>query len=224
MAMNVLSHTTSPSYELTMDSSSAPTANTDSTTDSTTTAASTKSGSGGLRRSNTLKAYLANKNKLKERQAINVIVDPTVLQHHGESSSSDPEVDGPSSPLKSVPTTPSTGAPLMSPLMSPVSGRRIDTDLDVLDKEKKSIEEQLATITQQLNQLESSPSPSPSPSPVSPSKEELVEKRTLFCSQLDALLQKRRELLQSWTRDYKSLKRSGSLAKRQDDLFWVTTA
>ncbi|KAF9174499.1 hypothetical protein BGX21_002626 [Mortierella sp. AD011] len=152
-----------------------------------------------LRRGNTLKAYLANKNKLKERQAINIIVDPTVIQQNvDESSASENEILSPLSP---------------SNLVSPVSGRRIDSDLDAIDKEKKGIEEQLANITQQLNQ--STPPPDQS---------SLTAERTRLCQELDLLLKKRRELLESWTRDYKSLKRSGSLAKRQQDTFWVTTA
>ncbi|KAF9360423.1 hypothetical protein BGX26_009410 [Mortierella sp. AD094] len=149
----------------------------------------------GLRRGNTLKAYLANKNKLKERQAINVIVDPTVLQQTiDESSGSEAEVLSPLSPNN---------------IASPVSGRRIDSDLDAIDKEKKGIEEQLSNITQQLNQ--STPQPDQS---------SLTAERTRLCQELDVLLKKRRELLESWTRDYKTLKRSGSLAKRQEDPFW----
>ncbi|KAF9915407.1 hypothetical protein BX616_006212 [Lobosporangium transversale] len=196
-------------------------------------ASTTSTGSGGLRRSSTLKAYLANKNKLKERQAINVIVDPTVLQRQKEESSSENEVTGsalsPISPAGAF----ATGTPL-----SPVSGRRIDADLEALDKEKKQIEDQLAIITQRLHQI--SPPSSPTIAPItttdasipssisslfaSSSKEELQENKTRLCQELDVLLMKRRELLQSWTRDYKSLKRSGSLAKPKEDLFWVTTA
>ncbi|KAG0215663.1 hypothetical protein BGX28_008909 [Mortierella sp. GBA30] len=179
----------------------------------------------GLRRSNTLKAYLANKNKLKERQAINIIVDPTVLRE--ESSGSDQD---PLSPERTSPMSPSV-------LMSPgVSGKRIDTDLEALDAEKKEIEVQLASITQQLNQISSSSQTttpvsnensivlSPSLFPGMLTKEELTEKKAKLCQDLDGLLKRRRELLQSWARDYKTLKRSGSLAKKQEDMFWVTTA
>ncbi|KAF9361925.1 hypothetical protein BGX34_006825 [Mortierella sp. NVP85] len=218
MATNIITPSASPSYEPTMTSNAS---NTDNTTQNNDTSAT-----GGLRRSNTLKAYLANKNKLKERQAMNVIVDPTILR--GDSSASENEL----SPVLS-PDAGASGAPL-SALVSPVSGRRIDTDLEELDKEKKLIEDQLAAVTQRLNQLQSPPtSPtalaagSVESSFVLPSnltKEELVEKRTKLCEDLNGLVAKRRELLQSWTRDYKVLKRSGSLAKRQEDLFWVTTA
>jgi hypothetical protein len=212
MATNIITPSASPSYEPTMTSNAS---NTDNNNNDTTA-------TGGLRRSNTLKAYLANKNKLKERQAMNVIVDPTILR--GESSASDNEI----SPVLSPDAGP------LSSLVSPVSGRRIDTDLDELDKEKKLIEDQLAAVTQRLNQLQSPPT---SPTalaagsvessfvlPSNLSKEELVEKRTKLCEDLNGLVAKRRELLQSWTRDYKVLKRSGSLAKKQEDLFWVTTA
>ncbi|KAF9272443.1 hypothetical protein BGZ68_002405 [Mortierella alpina] len=201
----------------------------DTTSNNDTTLPSTPTGTAstgtGLRRNNTLKAYLANKNKLKERQAINIIVDPTVLRE--EASGSDQDM--PMSPERTSPTTPSA-------LMSPgVSGKRIDTDLEALDSEKKQIEDQLASITQQLNQFSQPSSPinsnNPSNNVLSPSlfpgmltKEELTEKRTKLCQDLDEVLKRRRELLQSWARDYKSLKRSGSLAKRQEDLFWVTTA
>ncbi|KAF9110330.1 hypothetical protein BGX27_006484 [Mortierella sp. AM989] len=176
MATNVLSPMANPTFE-------------QNSSENTTTA---NKGT-GLRRGNTLKAYLANKNKLKERQSINVIVDPNAL-HQTIDESSSPEGDALNS-------------------LSPKSGRRIDSDLEAIDKEKKGIEEQLSNITQQLNQ--STPHPDQST---------LLEDRTRLCQELDALLMKRRELLQSWTRDYKSLKRSGSLAKRQEDSLWVTTA
>ncbi|KAF9930240.1 hypothetical protein FBU30_000726 [Linnemannia zychae] len=182
----------------------------------------TTTATGGLRRQNTLKAYLANKNKLKERQAINVIVDPSVLQRDDSSGS---EHEGERTPFS--PNSPSN-------LMSPVSGKRIDTDLETLDQEKKAIEDQLAAITQQLNGKSPSAPSSPTSgltstgatgSPFEAANEaELIEKRTRLCAELDTIIKKRRELLQSWARDYKNLKRSGSLAKRQEDLFWVTTA
>lgn len=220
----------SPSFEPTMTTTSNSSSPADTTSNNDTTLPSTPTGTAstgtGLRRNNTLKAYLANKNKLKERQAINIIVDPTVLRE--EASGSDQ--DTPMSPERISPTTPSA-------LMSPgVSGKRIDTDLEALDSEKKQIEDQLASITQQLNQFSQPSSPINSNNPsntnvLSPSlfpgmltKEELTEKRTKLCQDLDEVLKRRRELLQSWARDYKSLKRSGSLAKRQEDLFWVTTA
>ncbi|KAF9197388.1 hypothetical protein BGZ49_002206 [Haplosporangium sp. Z 27] len=152
----------------------------------------------GLRRGNTLKSYLASKNKLKERQAINVIVDPTILQQTiDESSGSEEEPFTPLSP---------------SNLTSPIVGRRIDSDLDVIDEEKKKIEEQLTSITSQLSQS------------AHPDESSLIEERTRLCQELNTLLKKRRELLESWTRDYKNLKRSGSLAKRKEDPLWVTTA
>ncbi|KAF9181652.1 hypothetical protein BGZ51_007660 [Haplosporangium sp. Z 767] len=226
MAMNILAPVESPTYEQPAMTADTTTTNNNTTPAPTTTAAP---GSGsGLRRNNTLKAYLANKNKLKERQAINVIVDPTVLRE--ESSGS--EQDGPRSPERvTSPTSPDN----LYGVSSPVSGRRIDTDLEALDQEKKKIEDQLANITQQLNQFNPSSVPtSPvngSPATLSPSlfpgmetKEELLEKKTKLCADLDGLLKQRRELLQSWARDYKNLKRSGSLAKRHEDLFWVTTA
>ncbi|KAG0017630.1 hypothetical protein BGZ81_010648 [Podila clonocystis] len=212
MAMNIVSPLETPSFEPTTTVASPP---------STTTAPAT----GGLRRNNTLKAYLANKNKIKERQAINVIVDPNVLKESDEntykpaSASSDSDAASPQSPTN---------------LMSPVSGKRIDTDLDALDKQKKTIEEQLAAITQQLNQLEAPTSPfaittapalAPSTTTASVmSKSQLVEEKSRLCESLDQVMKQRRELLQSWARDYKNLKRSGSLAKRQEDMFWVTTA
>ncbi|KAG0304473.1 hypothetical protein BGZ97_001479 [Linnemannia gamsii] len=192
-----------------------------STADTTTGAAT-----GGLRRKNTLKAYLANKNKLKERQAINVIVDPSVLQREDSSGS---EHEGESKTPFS-PNSPTN-------MMSPVSGKRIDNDLETLDNEKKAIEDQLAAITQQLNGKSPSSSTPSSPtagltsntgasgSPFEAADEAaLLEKRTRLCGELDSIIKRRRELLQSWARDYKNLKRSGSLAKRQEDLFWVTTA
>ncbi|KAG0276947.1 hypothetical protein BGZ95_006793 [Linnemannia exigua] len=197
---------------------------TDSAAATTTTAAAT----GGLRRKNTLKAYLANKNKLKERQAINVIVDPSVLAREDSSGSEHETEKTPFSPIS--PTN----------LMSPASGKRIDTDLETLDDEKKAIEDQLAAITQQLNGKSPSSSAPSSPtgatsttagatatggSPFEAVDEAaLIEKRTRLCAELDSIIKRRRELLQSWARDYKNLKRSGSLAKRQEDLFWVTTA
>lgn len=199
------------------------TADPKSTTDGAATTAT-----GGLRRKNTLKAYLANKNKLKERQAINVIVDPSVLQRE-DSSGSEHEAD---SKTPFSPNSPTNN------LMSPVSGKRIDTDLETLDDEKKAIEDQLAAITQQLNGKSPSSPSSPtaagatsyitgatSGSPFEAADEAaLIEKRTRLCAELDSIIKRRRELLQSWARDYKNLKRSGSLAKRQEDLFWVTTA
>ncbi|KAG0005030.1 hypothetical protein BGZ65_012132 [Modicella reniformis] len=223
MATNILTPMASPSYEPNM------TANNDSNTTPTNPETSDNSAtgsteSGGLRRSNTLKAYLANKNKMKERQAINVIVDPTVIQR-GESSASENDL----SPLSPQRT-------LMSPdggVFSPVSGRRIDADLEALDNEKRLIEGQLAAVTQRLQSPPSSPTSAPvttasgaelPPLPDNLTKDELIAKRTRLCEDLDALVKKRRELLQSWTRDYKNLKRSGSLAKRQEDLLWVTTA
>ncbi|KAG0256757.1 hypothetical protein BG011_004334 [Mortierella polycephala] len=228
MAMNILTPVESHTYEkLTMNTDTT-TANNDTAPAPTTTA--TPGSGSGLRRKNTLKAYLANKNKLKERQAINVIVDPTVLRE--ESSGS--EQDGPHSPEHALsPTSPDNHG-----VSSPVSGKRIDTDLDALDEEKKKIEEQLANITQQLNQFNPPSTPtspingptatvatlSPSLFPGMETKEELLGKKTKLCADLDRLLKQRRELLQSWTRDYKNLKRSGSLAKRNEDLFWVTTA
>ncbi|KAG0245337.1 hypothetical protein B0O80DRAFT_434126 [Mortierella sp. GBAus27b] len=220
MATNILTPMASPSYEPTMTSNANDTNPTTAETSNNDTTPST----GGLRRKSTLKAYLANKNKLKERQAMNVIVDPTVLQR-SDSSGSDNEL----SPVNSPPT----GASVMSPM----SGKRIDTDLEALDEKKKLIEAQLAAITQRLNQLQSPPSsPTSAPAltteselpevtlPSNLTKDELVERRTRLFEELNVLNQKRRELLQSWTRDYKNLKRSGSLAKRQEDLFWVTTA
>lgn len=207
------------------------------TTSSTTTTADPKSttdgaattATGGLRRKNTLKAYLANKNKLKERQAINVIVDPSVLQRE-DSSGSEHEAESKTPFSPNSPTN----------LMSPVSGKRIDTDLETLDDEKKAIEDQLAAITQQLSGKSPSSSSPSSPtaagatsnitgatsgSPFEAADEAaLIEKRTRLCAELDSIIKRRRELLQSWARDYKNLKRSGSLAKRQEDLFWVTTA
>ncbi|KAF9320564.1 hypothetical protein BG006_002757 [Podila minutissima] len=211
MAMNIVSPLDTPSFEPATTVASPP---------------STAPTTGGLRRNNTLKAYLANKNKIKERQAINVIVDPNVLQESDEntykpaSTSSDSDAASPQSPTN---------------LMSPVSGKRIDTDLDALDKQKKTIEEQLAAITQQLNQLEAPTSPfaittAPALSPSTTaaasvmSKSQLVEEKSRLCESLDQVMKQRRELLQSWARDYKSLKRSGSLAKRNEDQFWVTTA
>ncbi|KAK3848675.1 MAG: hypothetical protein J3R72DRAFT_429493 [Linnemannia gamsii] len=195
----------------------------DSAATTTTTAAT-----GGLRRKNTLKAYLANKNKLKERQAINVIVDPSVLAREDSSGSEHEAEKTPFSP--NSPTN----------MMSPVGGKRIDTDLETLDDEKKAIEDQLAAVTQQLNGKSPSSSTPSSPtgatsttagatatggSPFEAADEAaLIEKRTRLCAELDAIIKRRRELLQSWARDYKNLKRSGSLAKRQEDLFWVTTA
>ncbi|KAF9294676.1 hypothetical protein BKA57DRAFT_448887 [Linnemannia elongata] len=199
------------------------TADPKSTTDGAATTAT-----GGLRRKNTLKAYLANKNKLKERQAINVIVDPSVLQRE-DSSGSEHEADSKTPFSPNSPTN----------LMSPVSGKRIDTDLETLDDEKKAIEDQLAAVTQQLNGKSPSSSAPSSPtagatsnitgatsgSPFEAADEAaLIEKRTRLCAELDSIIKRRRELLQSWARDYKNLKRSGSLAKRQEDLFWVTTA
>ncbi|KAF9283380.1 hypothetical protein BGZ74_001935 [Mortierella antarctica] len=211
MAMNIVSPLDTPSFEPATTVASPP---------------STAPTTGGLRRNNTLKAYLANKNKIKERQAINVIVDPNVLKESDEntykpaSASSDSDAASPQSPTN---------------LMSPVSGKRIDTDLDALDKQKKTIEEQLAAITHQLNQLEAPTSPfaittapvlSPSTTAAASvmSKSQLVEEKTRLCESLDQVMKQRRELLQSWARDYKNLKRSGSLAKRNEDLFWVTTA
>ncbi|KAF9907320.1 hypothetical protein EC991_011142 [Linnemannia zychae] len=188
-------------------------------------AATTTTATGGLRRKNTLKAYLANKNKLKERQAINVIVDPSVLAREDSSGSEHEAEKTPFSP--NSPTN----------MMSPVSGKRIDNDLEVLDAEKKAIEDQLAALTQQLNGKSPSSSAPSSPtgatsatagtgaSPFEAKDEAaLIEKRTRLCAELDSIIKRRRELLQSWARDYKNLKRSGSLAKRQEDLFWVTTA
>ncbi|KAF9434942.1 hypothetical protein BGZ76_007161 [Entomortierella beljakovae] len=175
MATNVLSPMASPNFE-------------QSSSDNTATA-STNKGT-GLRRGNTLKAYLANKNKLKERQAINVVVDPSIIQQTiDESSASDKSPHSPNN------------------ITSPVSGRRIDSDLDAIDQEKKGIEEQLFNITQQLSQQPDQPT--------------LLEERTRLCQELDILLKKRRELLQSWARDYKNLKRSGSLAKKHEDPFWL---
>ncbi|KAF8949029.1 hypothetical protein BGZ47_000101 [Haplosporangium gracile] len=206
--------------------------NTTSTATTTTDPKSTTDGAtatstGGLRRKNTLKAYLANKNKLKERQAINVIVDPSVLQRE-DSSGSEHEAESKTPFSPNSPTN----------MMSPVSGKRIDTDLETLDDEKKAIEDQLAAITQQLNGKSPSSSSPSSPtgatsnitgaisgSPFETANEAaLIEKRTRLCAELDSIIKRRRELLQSWARDYKNLKRSGSLAKRQEDLFWVTTA
>ncbi|KAG0332409.1 hypothetical protein BG000_010039, partial [Podila horticola] len=136
MAMNIVSP---------LDTSSFEPATTVASPSSTTTAPAT----GGLRRNNTLKAYLANKNKIKERQAINVIVDPNVLKESDENTY---KLASASSDSDASPQSPTN-------LMSPVSGKRIDTDLDALDKQKKTIEEQLAAITQQLNQLEAPTSP-----------------------------------------------------------------
>ncbi|KAF9133302.1 hypothetical protein BGW39_010119 [Mortierella sp. 14UC] len=191
-------------------------------------AATTTAATGGLRRKNTLKAYLANKNKLKERQAINVIVDPSVLAREDSSGSEHEAEKTPFSPIS--PTN----------LMSPVSGKRIDNDLETLDDEKKAIEDQLTALTQQLNGKSPSSSAPSSPtgatsttagvtaagaSPFEAKDEAaLIEKRARLCAELDSIIKRRRELLQSWARDYKNLKRSGSLAKRQEDLFWVTTA
>jgi len=215
MAMNIVSPQDTPSFEPATTVTSPP---------STTTAPAT-----GLRRNNTLKAYLANKNKIKERQAINVIVDPTVLKESDEnpyktnrspvSDSSDSDAASPQSPTN---------------MMSPISGKRIDTDLDALDKQKKAIEQELAAITQQLSQLDPPTSPfaitrapaliATSPTTSVMSKSQLVEEKTRLCESLNQVMKQRRELLQSWARDYKNLKRSGSLAKRQEDQFWVTTA
>ncbi|KAF9390708.1 hypothetical protein CPB97_008557 [Podila verticillata] len=216
MATNIVSPLDTPSFEPATTVASPP---------SPTTAPAT----GGLRRNNTLKAYLANKNKIKERQAINVIVDPTVLKETDETpykanrspmnDSSDSDAASPRSPTS---------------MMSPISGKRIDTDLDALDKQKKTIEQELAAITQQLSQLDPPTSPfaitrAPTLTATSPttsvmSKSQLVEEKTRLCESLDQVMKQRRELLQSWARDYKNLKRSGSLAKRQEDQFWVTTA
>ncbi|KAI1300983.1 hypothetical protein EDD11_005904 [Mortierella claussenii] len=200
------------------------------TTTSTTTTTTTTGSGTSLRRGNTLKAYLANKNKLKERRAINIIVDPAVLQQQTEESSSGSEAETLRSPTSPLTATESLGG-IMSP-MSPVSGRRIDTDLDALDKERRQIEDQLAAITRQLHRLSAPSSPTAAIATdinqsslfSTSTKEELIENRTRLCGELDVVLTKRRELLQSWARDYKNLKRSGSLSKPKDDLFWVTTA
>ncbi|KAF8938706.1 hypothetical protein BGZ58_000312 [Dissophora ornata] len=213
MAMNVLAPRTNPSYSpiMTTDSNDSSV-----NTSSDTTVTNTRS---GLRRSSTLKAYLANKNKLKERQAINIIVDPTVLKQQHDSSSSENEL----SPQRSAGPM-SLLSPGARSMMSPMSGRRIDTELDTLDQEKKAIEDQLSIITQQLSSFSAPTSPTlimnvPAFTPSS-SKEDLTEKRTKLCQELDVLMKKRRELLECWTRDYKTLKQSGSLAKRQEDQFW----
>ena len=214
MAMNILTPTmASSTFE--------PAENTTSQDNSST------GGATGLRRNNTLKAYLANKNKLKERQAINVIVDPSLLEQNDEH-------DDLSSPQQQRSTPPGSPFGSSNAIMSPVGGKRIDTDLDAIDREKKTIEDQLALITQQLN---NSPPSSPAaestdalsfslfPGMSTLSKDELTVKRANLLQELDVLMKRRRELLQSWARDYKSLKRSGSLAnKKQDDVFWVTTA
>lgn len=238
MATNILTPIASPSYEPIMTSSTNPTS--PMAANSNQSATTTGSGT-SLRRGNTLKAYLANKNKQKERQAINIIVDPNVLHRDGISEEA-AEKNGqdtltPLSPVRS----PLATSPTMSP--PPLSGRRIDTDLEALDENKKVIEDQLAVITLQLSRLQPSPNPfSPTTNPEAPfstlspsllpdttsvqnmSKEELTQKKERLCFELDQLMKQRRELLQSWTRDYKNLKRSGSLAKRQEDLYWVTTA
>ncbi|KAF9103104.1 hypothetical protein BGX29_003780 [Mortierella sp. GBA35] len=219
--MDILSPLAESPYNTTPTDSSKSTDNGDSAPPSTTTATG-----GGLRRKNTLKAYLANKNKLKERQAINVVVDPSVLQRD-ESSGSEHENES------KTPFSPNSPTNLMSP-GGGIGGKRIDTDLETLDNEKKAIEDQLAAITQQLNGKSPSSSAPSSPtatagatggSPFEAADEAaLIEKRTRLCGELDSIIKRRRELLQGWTRDYKNLKRSGSLAKRQEDLFWVTTA
>ncbi|KAG0292873.1 hypothetical protein BGZ96_003573 [Linnemannia gamsii] len=211
----------SPLAESPFNTSTATTTADPKSTADTTTGAAT----GGLRRKNTLKAYLANKNKLKERQAINVIVDPSVLQRE-DSSGSEHEAES------KTPFSPNSPTNLMSP-----SGKRIDNDLEILDNEKKAIEDQLTAVTQQLSGKSPSSSAPSSPTSVLASytgssgspfeaadEAELIEKRRRLCGELDAIIKRRRELLQSWARDYKNLKRSGSLAKRQEDVFWVTTA
>ncbi|KAF9397824.1 hypothetical protein BGZ94_006189 [Podila epigama] len=250
MAMNIVSPLDSPSFEPTMTTppattatatatstdtiSSTATTTTPSTTSDTTTMAPAAPATGGLRRNNTLKAYLANKNKIKERQAINVIVDPNILKESAD------EHDAPAYKRASPTVSDSSDSDVASPrspsqLMSPVSGKRIDTDLEALDRQKKVIEEQLASITQQLNQQEGAQSTAIAAGSETSttgatnttshlSKSQLLEEKSRLCEQLDQLMKQRRELLQSWARDYKNLKRSGSLAKRQEDLFWVTTA
>ncbi|GJJ69587.1 hypothetical protein EMPS_01934 [Entomortierella parvispora] len=217
MAMNILTPT--------MASSTFEPAENTTTTTTTSQDNTSAGGATGLRRNNTLKAYLANKNKLKERQAINVIVDPALLEQNNEH-------DDLSSPQQQRSTPPGSPFGSANAIMSPVSGKRIDTDLDAIDREKKAIEDQLALITQQLNNSQpSSPTVQSTdifslfPEMSTLSKDELTTKRTNLLQELDSLMKRRRELLQSWARDYKSLKRSGSLAnKKQDDLFWVTTA
>lgn len=220
MAMNILTPTmASSTFE--------PAENTTTATSPSQDSPST-GGATGLRRNNTLKAYLANKNKLKERQAINVIVDPALLEQNNEHD------DLLSTPQQQRSTPPGSPFGSSNAILSPVGGKRIDTDLDAIDQEKKAIEDQLALITQQLNNSQpSSPSVESTgalsfslfPEMSTLNKDELTAKRTNLLQELDGLMKRRRELLQSWTRDYKSLKRSGSLAnKRKDDVFWVTTA
>ncbi|KAG0056444.1 hypothetical protein BGZ83_004951 [Gryganskiella cystojenkinii] len=210
MAMNILTPTMATStFEPT-----------DSTTASSSSSSTTQAGATGLRRGNTLKAYLANKNKLKERQAINVIVDPALLEQNGQEDESQ-QRPSPGSPFGSSNT-----------IVSPVGGgKRIDTDLDLIDQEKKAIEDQLATITKQLNNSQPSSPVAEFANPFANSaiilnKDELLSKRTSLLQELEELMKRRRELLQSWARDYKNLKRSGSLVSRKkpEDLFWVTTA
>ncbi|KAG0318609.1 hypothetical protein BGZ99_005583 [Dissophora globulifera] len=223
MATNVLSPTTTTAYAPIMTSSTSTNTGLASNTIAADTTTTPAAGS-GLRRGNTLKAYLANKNRLKERQAINVVVDPTILNQHREEASS--SSDDNSSPQQQTRTAgPMSPDDLTKMLMSPVSGRRIDTELDALEKEKKSIDVQLSVITQQLSSFsDAAASASPTSAHLPPlvptaSKEELITRRTRLCEQLDTLMKKRRELLESWTRDYKNLKKAGSLSQPQQEVF-----
>ncbi|KAF9579280.1 hypothetical protein BGW38_004522 [Lunasporangiospora selenospora] len=194
---------TSPSFENILPANT--TSETMATTSTTTPAPASGS---GLGRRNTLKAYLANKNKLKERNAINIIVNPSVL-HENPPLSSSPEKD---SMLSPQPTSPDG---LFTQQLIQLSNPSSPTATSPTSTAAAAAAAAEAFGLVDLDSTALSPMAS---------KEELKQQKAQLCQDLDEVMKQRRALLQSWARDYKNLKRSGSLAKRQDDLFWVTTA
>ncbi|KAF9974619.1 hypothetical protein BGZ73_001917 [Actinomortierella ambigua] len=242
--MNVLSPVASPSHSIasafdplssTSFSESSSSVETRSPPPAASSGAATSGlpapGGAALGRKNTLKAYLANKHKLKERQAINIVTN------NGNTTS----------------TTTGTAEPGSPDAMSPRTASRMEQSLEELDRQKNKIEESLAALTKEMLNYQpghhyttatgttiiSSPTDGVSQSlfdtdgdasKVAPDAalpgvrplSELQQSKAALVSQLDQIIKERRTLLQSWSRDYKNLKRSGSLKQPSPENYWFS--
>ncbi|KAF9165426.1 hypothetical protein DFQ27_005354 [Actinomortierella ambigua] len=192
------------------------------------------SGGAALGRKNTLKAYLANKHKLKERQSIQIVTNNSNSQTTNTTTS-----DAPGSPDAAT---------------SPRTASRMEQSLEDLDRQKNKIEESLAALTKEMLQYQpghhyttatgttiiSSPTdgvsqslfdsegnnaskvPADATLPGMRPLAELQQSKAALVSQLDQIIKERRTLLQSWSRDYKNLKRSGSLKQPAPENYWFS--
>ncbi|KAG0225495.1 hypothetical protein BGW42_004266 [Actinomortierella wolfii] len=241
--MNVLSPVSSPSHSIA--SAFDPLNSTSFSESSTSSSVETRSpppapssgaatgaaptGGAALGRKNTLKAYLANKHKLKERQAINIVTS---------NNTAGGVKDAPGSPEDAM--SPRTASRMEQSLEDlDRQKNKIEEQLAAITKEMLHYQPGHHYTTATGTTIISSPTEGVAPSLFDTSADasaskvdsalpgvrplaELQQSKAALVAQLDQIIKERRTLLQSWSRDYKNLKRSGSLKQPSPENYWFS--